>query len=57
MHKGIIKEAVIGVLKMRWNSFFNSYAREKKEPGAPKMEIAKEKSGSKLLLPIVIFWN
>ena len=25
MSKGIFKEAVIGVIKMRWNSFFNSY--------------------------------
>jgi len=27
MTKGIFKEAVIGVLKMRWNSFFHSYRK------------------------------
>ncbi len=27
MSKGIFKEAVLGVLKMRWKSMFNSYAR------------------------------
>jgi dolichol-phosphate mannosyltransferase len=27
MSKGIFKEAVIGVIKMRWNSFFNSYKK------------------------------
>ena len=25
MHKSIISEAILGVLQMRWNSFFNSY--------------------------------
>jgi dolichol-phosphate mannosyltransferase len=28
MSKGIFKEAVIGVLKMRWNSLFNSYKKQ-----------------------------
>ena len=32
MSKGIIKEAVFGVLKMRWSSFFNSYRRVKSTP-------------------------
>lgn len=27
MSKGIIKEAILGVIKMRWNSFFSSYKR------------------------------
>ena len=28
MHGGIIKEAVLGVLSMKWKSFFNSYKKE-----------------------------
>jgi dolichol-phosphate mannosyltransferase len=28
MSKGIVKEAILGVLKMRWAAFFNSYAHE-----------------------------
>ena len=31
MSKGIVKEAIFGVLSMRWKSFFNSYASRKKE--------------------------
>lgn len=31
MSNGIIKEAVFGVINMRWKSFFNSYAVKKKE--------------------------
>jgi len=31
MSKGIIKEAVFGVLGMRWKSLFNSYANKKKD--------------------------
>lgn len=28
MSKGIVKEAVVGVLKMKWNSFFHSYKKQ-----------------------------
>jgi dolichol-phosphate mannosyltransferase len=28
MSGGIIKEAVFGVLQMRWNSFFHSYKKD-----------------------------
>ncbi len=28
MNKGIVKEGVLGVLKLRWNSFFKSYRRK-----------------------------
>lgn len=28
MSKGIVKEAIFGVLKMKWKSFFNSYAQD-----------------------------
>jgi len=28
MSKNIIKEAVFGVIKMRWDSFFNSYQKK-----------------------------
>ena len=28
MSGGIIKEAVFGVLEMRWNSFFHSYKKD-----------------------------
>ena len=31
MSKGIVKEAIFGVLSMRWKSFFDSYASTKKE--------------------------
>lgn len=31
MSKGIIKEAVLGVIKMRWSNFFDSYQKKKKE--------------------------
>ena len=35
MNKGIIKEGVIGVLKLRWSSLFKSYRKRLKntEPG------------------------
>lgn len=42
MSGGIIKEAVFGVIQMRWSSFFNSY--EKKEPAkmiSPKVRRSK----------------
>ena len=28
MNKGIVKEGILGVLKLRWNSFFKSYRRK-----------------------------
>jgi dolichol-phosphate mannosyltransferase len=31
MHKGIVKEAIWGVIQMRWNSFFNSYTNKKSD--------------------------
>ncbi len=37
MSKGIIKEAIFGVIKMRWLSFFNSYKKVKKPIKSPKM--------------------
>ena len=43
MSSGIIKEAVFGVIKMRWFSFFNSY--KKKEQ--PKKVIARSIRQSK----------
>jgi dolichol-phosphate mannosyltransferase len=33
MNKGIIKEGVLGVLKLRWNSFFKSYRKKLKNKG------------------------
>lgn len=32
MHKGIVKEAILGVLQMKWASFFSSYASDHKKP-------------------------
>ena len=29
MHGGIIKEAILGVLNMKWKSFFSSYTKSK----------------------------
>jgi dolichol-phosphate mannosyltransferase len=34
MNKGIIKEGVIGVLKLRWNSLFKNYGKRLKNTGA-----------------------
>jgi len=31
MSKGIVREAVIGVLKMKWNSFFNNYRKQREK--------------------------
>jgi dolichol-phosphate mannosyltransferase len=28
MNKGIVKEGILGVLKLRWNSFFKSYRKK-----------------------------
>jgi len=41
MNKGIIKEGVIGVLKLRWNSLFKNYRKKVKNSGA---EISSMKS-------------
>lgn len=41
MNKGIIKEGVIGVLKLRWNSLFKNYRKKVKNSGA---EISSLKS-------------
>lgn len=49
MNKGIIKEGVLGVLKLRWNSMFKNYHKqvtaEQYEPGNlfPKRELISEK--------------
>ena len=41
MSKGIVKEAIFGVIKMRWLSFFNSYKKRKKS--ALPSEMIREK--------------
>jgi dolichol-phosphate mannosyltransferase len=28
MNKGIVKEGILGVLKLRWDSFFKSYRKK-----------------------------
>ena len=33
MHKGIVKEGILGVLKLRWNSLFKDYHNRVKKPG------------------------
>lgn len=43
MSNGIIKEAVFGVLKMRWDSFFNSY-QKKNSSSSVKSAIRKSKT-------------
>ncbi|MHA4846223.1 polyprenol monophosphomannose synthase [Flavitalea antarctica] len=35
MHKGIVKEGVLGVLKLRWHSLFKDYRRRVKNTGNP----------------------
>jgi len=42
MSKGIIKEAVFGVIKMKWLSFFNSY-RKVPKPSLPKSSVSRSK--------------
>jgi dolichol-phosphate mannosyltransferase len=50
MNKGIVKEGILGVLKLRWNSWFTRYRREKKpqasgnDPGKniPQNEVLAE---------------
>lgn len=41
MNKGIIKEGVIGVLKLRWNSLFKSYGKRLKNTDAAMTSSAK----------------
>ena len=43
MSKGIIKEAVFGVISMRWKSFFDSYARKKKGAESAIKEVVSMK--------------
>ena len=34
MNKGIVKEGILGVLKLRWHSWFTNYRRRVKKTGA-----------------------
>jgi dolichol-phosphate mannosyltransferase len=40
MSKGIVKEGILGVLKLRWHSLFTNYRkRVKTKPPSPKGEL------------------
>jgi len=44
MNKGIIKEGVLGVLKLRWNSMFKNYRQKVKNDGSLEVDpVSKEK--------------
>jgi dolichol-phosphate mannosyltransferase len=43
MNKGIIKEGVLGVLKLRWNSMFKNYRKRVKNENAFEMESLSQK--------------
>ena len=42
MNKGIIKEGVLGVLKLRWNSMFKNYRKRVKNDGSFEMNPASK---------------
>jgi dolichol-phosphate mannosyltransferase len=43
MNKGIIKEGVLGVLKLRWNSLFKNYRRKVKNDGTFEIDPVSKK--------------
>ncbi len=47
MHKGIVKEGILGVLKLRWHSLFKDYRTRVKKSGKNKTSLSTSDSLSK----------